>query len=204
MQSNVSEVFERLLTLARGEDREALGRLLEDYRNYLTLLAKLQIDRRVQGKVDAADLVQETFVEAHRRFDAFRGHSEGELMSWLRKILLSKFMMLLRRFYGTGRRDLRLEQQLDAELEQSSQMVRALAQSHSSPSQKAARREEALLLADAVSRLEADYREVIILHDLEQLSLTEVAQRMGRSINSAQRLWIRALAALRRLLGGDV
>ncbi len=204
MESDVSESFDQLLTLARREDRESLGRLLEDYRNYLTLLAKLQIDRRMQGKVDAADLVQETFVEAHRGFGDFRGNSEGELMSWLRTILLSRLMTLLRRFYGTQQRDLRLERQLDAEVDQSSQMLLALAQSQSSPSHKAARREEALLLADAVSQLADDYREVIVLHDLQQLSLAEVARRMGRSAGSVERLWIRALAALRRLLGGNV
>ncbi len=204
MESKPPAGFEQLLTLARGHGREALGRLLDSYRDYLTLLAKLQIDRRLQGKADAGDLVQETFVEAHRAFATFRGTSESELMGWLRKILASRLTMLIRRFYGTQRRDVRLERQLDVELERSSQMVHALARSHSSPSQKAVRREEALLLADAVSRLSADFREVIILHDLEQLSLSEVAHRMGRSASSVERLWIRALAALRRLLGGNV
>jgi RNA polymerase sigma-70 factor (ECF subfamily) len=57
------------------------------YENYLLLLARLQIGRRLQSKVDAADLVQETFLEAHRHFTQFRGRTEEELVGWLRQIL---------------------------------------------------------------------------------------------------------------------
>src|SRR5947209_15008286 len=78
---------DRLLPLARGGDGEALGQLLELYRNYLMLMARLQLGRRIQGKFDAADLVQETFLEAHRDFAQFRGATERELIAWLRRIL---------------------------------------------------------------------------------------------------------------------
>jgi RNA polymerase sigma-70 factor (ECF subfamily) len=59
---------ERLLVLARAGDVAALGRLLERYRGYLALLARLQIGRRLRGKVDAADMVQEAFLKAARDF----------------------------------------------------------------------------------------------------------------------------------------
>ena len=79
--SSVTETeVEQLLESARGGDRVALGQLLELYRRYLTLLARLQIGRRLQGKVDAADLVQDTFLEAHRHFARFRGTVEAELI----------------------------------------------------------------------------------------------------------------------------
>jgi len=74
-----ADAAEQLLGLAQAGDNAALGQLLEQYRNYLALLARLQIGRRLQGKVDAADLVQETFLKAHRDFGQFRGASEG---SW--------------------------------------------------------------------------------------------------------------------------
>ena len=61
-----------LLRRARTGDGPALGALLEGYRAYLTLLARLQIDGRLRGKADPADLVQETFLEAHRSFPGFR------------------------------------------------------------------------------------------------------------------------------------
>ena len=64
-----------LLRRARAGDDAALGALLEHYRAYLALLARLQIDHRLQGKADPADLVQETFLEAHRSFPRFRGET---------------------------------------------------------------------------------------------------------------------------------
>src|SRR5437899_12573408 len=68
-----------LVCLARAGNGLALGQLLEQYRNYLVMLARLQIGRRLQGKVDASDLVQETFLEAYRDFGQFRGSTEQEL-----------------------------------------------------------------------------------------------------------------------------
>ena len=64
---------EELLRQARAGSSPALGELLELYRSYLALLARVQIGQRLQGKVDAADLVQDAFLEAHRHFAQFRG-----------------------------------------------------------------------------------------------------------------------------------
>ena len=88
---------EQLLRLAQEGDRQALGQLLQLYGNYLLLLAQMQIGRRLQGKVDAADLVQETFLAAHRDFLQFRGTTEAELVSWLRRILAARLVDLVRR-----------------------------------------------------------------------------------------------------------
>jgi RNA polymerase sigma-70 factor (ECF subfamily) len=190
------------LQLAHGGDGAALGKLLELYRGYLSLLARLQIGRRLQGKVDAADLVQDTFLEAHRHFGKFRGSVEAELVSWLRQILAGLLANLVRRYCGTQRRDVRLERELVGELDRSSALLDgALAAPHSTPSQRAQRREQAVLLADALARLPDDYREVIVLHHLEGLTFAEVAERMERSVDSVKNLWARALAQLRRALG---
>ena len=86
-------------------------------------------------------------------------------------------------------------------MDESQQMDAGLAANGSTPSQKASRREQAVLLADALSRLPEDYREVIILRHLEALSFQEVARQMQRSEDSVQKLWVRALASLRRTLG---
>ena len=195
---------EQLLSLAQAGSGPALGQLLERYGAYLALLARLQISRRLQGKVDAADLVQETFLEAHRSFAQFRGTSEGELIGWLRQILVSRVMELIRRYLGTQRRNIRLERALAVELDESSRVLdQGLLASHGSPSQQAVRREQAVLLANALEQLPADYREVIILHHMEELSWPEVARRLGRSVHSVEKLWARALARLRRALGGS-
>jgi RNA polymerase sigma-70 factor, ECF subfamily len=190
---------EELLGLARAGSGPALGQLLELYRNYLALLARLQIGRRLQGKVDAADLVQDTFVEAHRHFREFRGVTEGEIVAWLRQILAGLLGNLVRRYLGTQRRDVRLERELAHELDRSSRALdQNLAAPQSTPSQWAARREQAVLLVDALARLPDDYREVIILHHLEGQTFPEVARRMGRTVDSVKNVWARALAQLRR------
>ena len=192
-----------LMRLARAGNVPARGQMLELYRNYLTLLARLQINRRLQSKVDATDLVQETFLKAHRHFGQFRGHSEAELAGWLRQILLLNVANLVRHYYGTQGRDIRLECALAEEPERSSQAWdRGFLAKQSSPSQRAARREEAVLLADALAKLPADYAELIVLRHLQGLPFAEVARRMGRSVDSVEKLWVRALARLRQLLGG--
>lgn len=194
---------ERLLRQARAGDAAALGALLELYRNYLTLLARLQISRRLQSKVDPADLVQDTFLKAHRHFGQLRGSTEVELVSWLRQILAGNVANLVRHYFGTQGRDIRLEQELEHELEQSSAAWSVgLVADQSSPSQRAAAREEALVLADALAQLPPDYSEVIVLRHLQGLPFAEVADRMSRSVDSVEKLWVRALARLRKALGG--
>ncbi|MGH7226066.1 MAG: sigma-70 family RNA polymerase sigma factor, partial [Gemmataceae bacterium] len=193
---------EQLLALARAGDDSALGQLFELYHGYLELLARLQIGRRLQGKVDAADLVQETFLQAQIHFAQFQGTSEAEWASWLRHILASRLEKLIRHYCGTQRRDVRLECQLALELDQSSRLLdQSLVAPDSTPSQRAARREQAMLLADALQRLPDDYREVLILHHLQGLSLPEVARRLRRSVDSVKHLWLRGLARLRKMSG---
>jgi RNA polymerase sigma-70 factor, ECF subfamily len=191
----------RLIALARDGDGPALGALLELYRNYLTLLARVQIGRRLQGKADPADLVQETFLEAHRHFARFRGTVEAELTSWLRQILARKLAHLVRRYCGTRRRDVDLERRLEEVTEETSRSFAAgLAAVQSSPSQRASRREQAVRLADALAGLPPDYREVIVLRHLEGLTFPDVARRLGRTLDSVDKLWMRALNQLRRAL----
>ena len=193
---------ELLLQEARTGDAETLGQLLELYRRYLALLARVQIGQRLQGKVDASDIVQETFLEAHRNFARFRGTSEGELVRWLRQILATNLADLLRRYLGTQGRDVRLEREIEADFDRSSVLLdRGLVAPQSSPSQQAVRREQAVLLADALDRLPDDYREVLVLRHLEGLTFPEVARRMGRTLDSVDKLWMRGLARLREVVG---
>ena len=199
--SSLNSRSERLLRLAKAGDGSALGRLLESYRNYLALLARCQIGQRLQGKIDASDLVQETFLEAHRDFGGFRGLTEGEFVSWLRRILASNLANVVER-YTAQRRDVRLERRLVAGLDRSSDALdRGLVARQSSPSQQAARREQGVRLANALELLSDDYRQVLILRHLEELSFPEVARRMQRSLDSVKNLWARALAQLRRSMG---
>jgi RNA polymerase sigma-70 factor, ECF subfamily len=192
------------LAAARCGDTGALGRVLEEYRNYLTLLARIQIGRRLQGKVDPADLVQDTFLDAHRQFPKFRGGSAPEVAAWLRRILAGQLAHLIRRYCTAEARDVRLEQSLEEELGSSSDwLARGLSSPGTSPSESAVRREELLRLGDALERMPPDYRDVIVLRQLEGLPFSEVARRMGKTEDSIQKLWVRGLDALRKLLDGD-
>jgi RNA polymerase sigma-70 factor, ECF subfamily len=192
-----------LLDQARTGNETALGDLLGSYAKYLTLLARVQIGRRLQGKVDADDLVQETFLEVHRQMPNFRGTTQAEFIAWVRRILAGQLALTVRRFLGTKGRDATLERELAVQLDHSSEVLdRGLVASTSTPSQQASRREQGVILAEALDKLPTDYREVIILRHLEDLPLVEAARRMGRSEDSVQKLWVRALVSLRKIMGG--
>ena len=109
----------------------------------------------------------------------------------------------VRRYLGTQARDVRLEREIADGIEKSSVMLaRELAAPYSSPSEQAARREQAVALADALAELPDDYREVIVLRHLEGLTFPDVAGRMERTLDSVEKLWLRALARLKQQLGG--
>jgi RNA polymerase sigma-70 factor, ECF subfamily len=202
MNHGITLNVHELLRLARRDPAQALGPLLDRYRQYLQLLARLQIGRRLQGKVDASDVVQEVFLEAHRHFDRFAGTEEAQIACWLRQILAARLGKLLRRYIRTQGRDIRLERELTYHIDRSSQMLeRTLVAPGSSPSQQAAHREHGLLLAEALGRLPEHYREVLILRHLEELSFPDIAQRLGRSLDSVKNLWARGLAQLREVMG---
>jgi RNA polymerase sigma-70 factor (ECF subfamily) len=191
---------ETLLAEAKAGSGFALGRLMERYRNYLALMARLQMGR-LRGKLDVEDLLQEVSLEAHREIAKFRGQTEAEFLSWLRKVLSGIYANQLRHYLGTQRRDARREQRIAADLERSSRMVEGgLIAPLTSPSQQASKREQAMILADALEALPTTYREVIILRHLEGLSFPEVAKRMSRTEDSVKNHWARALARLRRTL----
>lgn len=193
--------LDRLLLLARGGDAPALGQLLDRYRQYLTLLARLQLGQALRVKAGVSDVVQETFLEAHRDFAGFRGTCTAELTAWLRQVLARNLANLVRHYTAARRRDIRLEQTFAADLERSSDRLgMAVAARGDSPSTVAVRTEAGVLLAEALDRLAPDYREVLVLRNLEELPFHEVAVRMNRSVDSVKKLWARGLAQLRGLL----
>jgi RNA polymerase sigma-70 factor (ECF subfamily) len=189
-----------LLERARQGDEQALGDLLQAYRPYLSLLARLKTDRILQSKLSDSDLVQETSLAAHRDFSQFRGVTEPELTVWLREIMAHVAANVVRD-YRRQRRDVHLERQLSDQLNQSSRILeRALVDPKPSPSQSAIRRERAVLLANALHHLPTDYREVLVMRELQDKPLAEVAELMGHTVNATQKLWARAVVQLRRLM----
>jgi RNA polymerase sigma-70 factor (ECF subfamily) len=197
-----SATVDQVIARAKEGDRHALGSLLERYRAYLRVLAWMQIDRRLRSKFDADDLLQEAFLGAHQAIVRFRGTTEEEFLAWLRAILAHVLANQVRRYRGTERRDARLERALESELERSSEgLARALATPESSPSQRIIRHERAVRLAEALERLTPAAREVLLLRHFQDLSFPEIARRMGRTLDGAKNLWLRALDRLRHEAG---
>ena len=191
-----------LLAAARTGGGEHLGRLLEVYRTYLKLLARTQLSLHLQARVNPSDIVQETFLEAYRDFPQFRGNTEAEFLAWLRRILVNNLARLCERHMQAKKRDVRCElslEQLGALVDRSSARMESLvAATTSSPSASAQRQERATMLAEHLSQLSEDHRQVIVLRHLEDLPFDEVGQRMGRTSGAVRMLWLRAIDQLRR------
>ena len=190
-----------MIDQARDGNLGQLGQLLQIYRNYLSVLASAQIDRRLKPRVSPSDIVQETMLKAHRAFPEFRGTSERELLVWLRQILVNNLATFVEQHLIAAKRDVRREvsmERLGAALEQSTVQLGALLPAEiSSPSASVQRREDAVLLADRIAQLPDDYGEVLLLRNLKGLSFGEVAQVMDRSEAAARMLWLRAIQKLK-------
>jgi RNA polymerase sigma-70 factor (ECF subfamily) len=173
---------------------------LERCREYLRLLARLQLDPRLHGKLDASDVVQQTLLSAHENREQFRGQTEAEFLGWLRQILANNLAGAVRR-YAAGVRDVKRERSLEGGLEESAaRLDKWLAADHSSPSQRAMRHEMHLRLAHALSQLPDDQRQAVELHHLKGRSVADAAADMGRTKMAVVGLLFRGLKKLRRLL----
>jgi RNA polymerase sigma-70 factor, ECF subfamily len=196
--------IDRLFTSAREGSSTCLGRLLTLYSNYLKLLVATQLDSRLRGRVSPSDIVQETFFEAHRDFNQFRGQSTAEFVSWLRKIVVHNILRVVEQHLLTEKRDVRREvslEEIGRRLEQSTARLETLlAVESDSPSRHAVEREHEVLLANALAELPADYRDVIVLRHIEGLPFDGVAERMHRTVGAVRMLWLRALKRLREEL----
>ncbi len=201
MTSELPDGIEVLIENARRGDSNALGELLARYRKYLVFLARSQLHHHMQAKADPSDLAQEVCLAAHDGIADFQGKSTEDFAAWLRGILTNVIAMQVRRYLGTKKRDPRLEQALDQRLADASGFLQSgLAADITSPSQHFARNEAFLQLAEALEDLSDDYRQVIVLRHVDALPFADVARMMGRSVDSVEKLWVRALGKLRTKL----
>lgn len=192
-----------MLEAARHGESTPLGQLLRSYQNYLTILASAQLDKRLHRRVSPSDLVQETMLAAHRDFPQFRGRSEPEFLAWLRQVFLSCLRHSIDEHVRAKKRDIRCEISIDQTIERLDQsavcLARQLADRGPTPSAVAGSRERAVALADQLAQLKPEYRDVIVLRNLQGLKFDEIAERMDRKPGTVRMLWLRAMDKLRQL-----
>ena len=175
---------------------------LEQYRAYLGLLARLQIDPHLRARIDLSGVVQQTLLEAHQALREGDGHPPEQRLAWLRKCLANNLTDELRKL-KTEMRDVRRERSLEAALENSSIRLQAwVAASNSSPSAHLAREEEAVRLAAALAALPEAQREALVLQHWHGWKVAEIAEHLGRTRSAVAGLLKRGLAKLREELQG--
>jgi RNA polymerase sigma-70 factor (ECF subfamily) len=191
-----SELLERAL----GGDADALGRLLEAERAGLYRLAERQLEGRLAVRVDASDILQQTFLEAYRGFPQFVGKDMGKLVAWLRSILDHKIAGAIRDHALLQKRDISREQSIDDSHGGGAPLKHDLDANLTTPSQKAIREEQADGLEQALATLPDDQREAVRLRHLEGWALADIALRLGRTPAATAGLIKRGMKTLRRRL----
>ncbi len=200
MESMDSDDPLALIASARGGNATDLGKLVSLYRQYLHSLADTQMHRQLRRRVSTSDIVQETLIKAVCHFEQFRGHTEQELVAWLRKILINSIRSSIDREMATQRRDLRREvsihEMADAADDSCGSLNRDLLSDMPSPTEVVERKEQISCIEDQLALLPEAYRQVIVWRNLEGIEFEEIAKRMGRSVNAVRVLWARALRRL--------
>lgn len=176
---------------------DSIGANLARFREYLSLLARVQLDPRLRAKVDLSGIVQQTLLEVHRGMEQFTMQSPEQQMAWLRRILVNNLADEIRKL-RTGKRNVLRERSLEEALHKSSLRLEAwLAADTSSPSQKFEKQERALQLAQALERLPEAQQEALVLQHWQGWSLVEIADHMGRTRAAVAGLLKRGLKQLR-------
>jgi RNA polymerase sigma-70 factor (ECF subfamily) len=194
-----------LLDQARAGDAQALATLFDRYRDRLRHMVRLRLDRRLAGRIDPSDVLQEAFLEANKRLTPRAREREMPAFLWLRLVTGQTLVDLHRRHLGTKMRDAGLEVSLHrGSLPQASSLSLAelLMGRLTSPTLAAQRAEMQLRLQEALNRMDPIDREVLVLRHFEELSNVETAHVLGLEPTAASNRYIRALRRLKEILAG--
>jgi RNA polymerase sigma-70 factor (ECF subfamily) len=189
------------LPAARAGSSEALGQVLETCRGYLLLIAQQELDKALQAKGGASDLVQQTFLEAQRDFSGFHGTTHAALLAWMRQLLIHNLANFRRDFHRDKRR---VSREIALPTENSSRRRGGgLNAGTATPSVEMMRNEQTEALELALARLPEDYRRVIHMRYREERSFEAIAAMMQRSQNAVRKLWSRAIERLQQELDAN-
>lgn len=184
-----------LLRRAQAGDADALGALLDEYRETLRLRADAKLGGRIEKRVDRSDVVQRTFLNACRAFDAFRGAEVAEFAGWLERIFENTIAAVYREHAGARKRTVDQEESAVGD-----EVIPNAPAGESTPSRKAMKRERNEQLERALSQLPDSQREAVRLRHFEGRPLAEIAIALGKTPTAAAGLIKRGMTSLRRIL----
>jgi RNA polymerase sigma-70 factor (ECF subfamily) len=188
---------------AAGEE-EALRTLFASHRDRLKRMVRLRLSRRLAGRVDDSDVLQESYLEVARRLGEYARNPARPFFFWLRHLTALKLLEVHRRHLGTGRRAADREVALDRggwSRDDSASLAEQLLGTLTTPSQAAIRAETRRLVQEALDAMDPIDREVLSLKHFDQLSTAEIAEVLGMSKAGAGSRYLRAIKRLREILG---
>src|SRR5262245_35389529 len=194
---------EVLLERARGGDCGALAELFERHRGRLERMVRLRLDRRLQGRLDPADVLQEAYLDVARRFKEYVADPTLPFFLWLRLLTGQRLVDLHRQHLGTKMRNAGLEVSLhhgDSPRASSASLAALLLGRLRAPSRAAMRAETQRRVQEALDGMDAVDREVLALRHFEMLSNEETAAVLGLKPSAASNRHLRALKRLKEVL----
>ena len=189
-----------LLARAAAGDEKALNELFSRYRKRLKQMVRLRLNRRLQGRIDDSDVLQEAFLEAAKRLPEYLADRPLPFFLWLRHLTGEKLIDVHRRHLGAKMRDAAQEVSLHRgpmPAASSASLAAQLLGRLTSPSQAAVKAETRLRVQEVLNRMDALDREVLALRHFEQLSNAEVAETLGLNESTASSRYLRALKRLK-------
>jgi len=194
-----------LLARLEAGDERVVNELFTRYRERLRQMVRLRLDRRLQGRIDASDVLQEAYLEVARRAREYVARPTMPPFLWMRFLTAQKLLELHRHHLGARMRDAAQELSLyhrAAPQATSVSLAEMLLGRLTSPTLAARRAEMQQKLQEVINSLDPLDREVVALRHFEELSNSEVAQVLGLSKTAASNRYIRALARLKEMLEG--
>jgi RNA polymerase sigma-70 factor (ECF subfamily) len=204
MENNSSDTVD-LLERARAGDQVALTEIFARHRDRLRRMVEMRLDRRLQARLDASDVIQDAYLEVATRLDEYLRNPKVPLFLWLRLVVGERLTTLHRHHLGVQMRAAGKEVSLyrgAMPTASSAALAAQLLGKHTSPTQAAVRAERMLRLQEALNTLAPLDREVLSLRHFEQLSRAETAQVLGIEEEAAAKRYIRALKRLKEILAG--
>jgi RNA polymerase sigma-70 factor, ECF subfamily len=202
MDNNSADSMD-LIERARAGDGDALNAIFTRHRERLRRMVDIRLDRRLQARVDASDVIQEAYLEVAQRLDEYLNDPKLPLFLWLRLVVGQRLMKLHRQHLGTQQRDAGREVSLYREAlpaASSAALAAQLLGRHTSPTQAVVRAERMLRLQEALNTLDPIDCEVLSLRHFEELTRAETAQVLGIAEGAAAKRYVRALKRLRDIL----